>query len=60
MEAYKERILEEQKELDEKIDKLSIYINSGAKGLSRLHFVQLEIMKAYTQVLEIRLHDSSN
>lgn len=59
MSNWKERVVTEKAELDEKIDKLDEFLKSGAwcicvdqKGLLES---QLDVMKAYSHILAKRL-----
>lgn len=62
MEAYQERVVEEKKELDSKVEKLDHFLNNTT-GLDsivddvekrRLHF-QLNVMSSYSLILGDRI-----
>lgn len=60
MEAYQERVVNEKRELDEKMEKLDNFIKApGFDGLptmdSGLLKLQLGTMKIYSDILDVRI-----
>lgn len=60
MKPHEERVVQEQKELQEKIDKLSSFLNvSPVQSLDqRQHLllkVQLKVMETYNGILQMRI-----
>jgi uncharacterized protein len=63
MKPYQERVVEEKRELDLKIEKLRGYINAGMQGASieegALLTRQIETMTTYSDILDKRIEKFS-
>jgi hypothetical protein len=64
MEAYQERVVQEKKELDEKIEKLNDFVYGSTEIYPNLKFeervrlkMQLGYMKEYSKILGERIAD---
>jgi hypothetical protein len=60
MQPYQQRVVEEKKELDEKIGKLAVFISASPfRSISEEEQLrmkeQIEVMKRYSQILEYRI-----
>ena len=61
MEPYQDRVVVEKEELDEKINRLSVFVHNKEKMslilmIEQMHLMsQLTIMRAYSSVLEDRI-----
>lgn len=65
MEAYQQRIVDEKNELDDRIDKLSTFIESDVfvfevdQEQQNLLLIQLSTMRSYSLILDLRVQKFS-
>lgn len=65
MEAYQQRVVDEKNELDDRIDKLSTFIESDVfvfevdQEQQNLLLIQLSTMRSYSLILDLRVQKFS-